>query len=162
MKKLISVLLVSVLLSGFCFAEGDVYTGWAIGGDIPIEAEVIDSYADNISYVEVLSYDDGCVTITAGAMPTLSLLNAYLEETFPQNDDVEYIEDDVKIADMETYHTRFTTGANEDTRVVDQYCAVSDDGCFMFVVSTDADNYEKYAGTIVEWVKSMELIPPAA
>lgn len=166
MKKILSAILLFALLCCGAHAEGGVWTGAVLAGNLPKDAELIDIATGSDGYVEELLYDRSCTIILArfrDEAARAEYLNAYAPIG-----EVEVLEDHPMVANCPAMHLRYESGEGTDPRVIDCFAFDTEADCFLFLTSVDKKTYEgsgkvdenHYPELIAMWAESLTVFKP--
>jgi ribosomal protein S18 acetylase RimI-like enzyme len=172
-RAMLFMCLALLLLTAFsAHAQPMPITGPVLVGSLPLEAEITRDFSDEQgNYLQELLVFDGAMRLTTlrqnidGAHPIEMPMRDFLSEHFSDMRDEEPL-DTEPVAAYPTERLRFTTGANEDTTVIDAVLIRTDAYYFAFWASAQIDMYYGYCdpfdeGEIPEmidlWIESLNL-----
>ena len=166
MRKMIGALLLLALLCCGALAEGGVWTGAVLAGNLPKDAELISIDSNSDGYIEELLYDKTCTIILArfkDDQARAEYLNAYAPVG-----EVEVLEDFSTIAGYPAMHLRYEMGEGRDLDVINCFAFNTDADAFLFLARVDKDTYEGngkvdenyYPELITVWVESLTVFKP--
>lgn len=166
MKKIISAILLLALLCCGALAEGGVWTGAVLAGNLPKDAELIGIDSNAGGYIEELLYDKSCTIILArfaDETARAEYLNAYAPVG-----EVQVLEDSPTVANCPAMHLRYESGDEADLNVIDCFAFGTEVDCFLFLISVDKKTYEGsgkvdenfYPELIAVWAESLTVFKP--
>lgn len=166
MRKMIGVLLLVTLLCCGAFAEGGVWTGAVLAGNLPKQAQLISIESNADGYVEELLYDKSCTIILARFKDEMARVE-YLNGFIPGGE-VQVLEDMPTVAGCPAMHLRYEMGEDKDLKVIDCFAFNTETDVFLFLTSVEKETYagngtaeeDFYTGLIAMWAESLTVFKP--
>ena len=166
MKKIFASILMLVLLCCGALAEGGVWTGAVLAGNLPKDATLVSIESNADGYIEELLYEDEC-TIILARFKDVATCSEYLDGYMPSGE-VQVLEDMLTVAGCPAMHLQYETGEEEDMHVIDCFAFNTEKDVFLFLTSVDKAAYEGkgkadeniYPELITFWVESLTVFKP--
>ena len=166
MKKIFAAIVMLALLCCGALAEGGVWTGAVLAGNLPKNAQLISIESNADGYVEELLYEKSCTIILArfrDEMARVEYLNG-----FAPNGEVQVMEDMPAVAGCPAMHLRYEMGEDNGLKVIDCFAFNTETDVFLFLTSVDKDSYEgngranasDYPELISFWAESLTVFKP--
>ena len=166
MKKIFAAILMLALLCCGAIAEGGVWTGAVLAGNLPKDAQLVSIESNADGYVEELLYDKSCTIILArfrDEMARVEYLNG-----FAPNGEVQVLEDMPAVAGCPAMHLRYEMGEDSSLNVIDCFAFNTETDVFLFLTSVDKAVYEGkgkadadfYTEMISFWAESLTVFKP--